>query len=210
MLTLNDLLLDSASYLDLNIDLPTGDELDTRIRFANQGILEWEASYQWRQLKSDVIASHNCDDTLSLPTNFKNLVSSPQVMTSNGWDKYPEIPVEERYSRSATDKYSYILGNEVIGYTITFNGLSVNSTVALTYQRHASLMATLTDKCEVPDPEFIKLKMISYVLQSRNDERFPIVDAESKRILKNMIGRETIRVPGGYNITPRLETYRIG
>jgi hypothetical protein len=58
-------------------------------------------------------------------------------------------------------------------------------------------MATLTDICELPDAEYVKLKLISYVLQSRSDERFPIIDAEANNRLINMIGRSMIQPSGG-------------
>lgn len=73
-------------------------------------------------------------------------------------------------------------------------------------------MATLTDICEVPDPSFVTQRVIGYVLQARNDERFPIVMAEGNRVLRNMITSEQVRLPGGNNTTPKkgVAAYSIG
>ena len=73
-------------------------------------------------------------------------------------------------------------------------------------------MATLSDICEVPDTQYVVLKTISLVLQSRLDERFPTVDAQANRLLVNMISREGNVNPGG---TGRIRmnkaaSYRIG
>lgn len=209
--TLEQLLQQSAAYLDLDTTTPTSTELSTRVSFANQAVKEWEAAYQWRQLKVDLVTSGACLASLAVPSGFKNLLAPIREYLSSGvrYD-YPEIPVEERYTKNAEDRYCYIVGDPVNGYAFNFNNLPANATLGIPYQRQASLMATLSDVCEVPDPEFVKTKITSYVLQSRNDERFPLVDSEAKRILKNMIGREMIRVPGGYTGTPRAERYRIG
>lgn len=67
-------------------------------------------------------------------------------------------------------------------------------------------MATLTDVCEVPDDQFVVNKVVSLVLQSRSDERFPQVEANAQRLLANMIGRNMVTNPGGLNTTRRSGT----
>jgi len=87
---------------------------------------------------------------------------------------------------SSTDKYCYVLGNPSSGYTAVFNNLvSANCTLSITYQRYPSGFATLTDVCELPDPEYVVCKIESLVLQSRRDERFPLKEAETERKLRN-------------------------
>jgi hypothetical protein len=55
-------------------------------------------------------------------------------------------------------------------------------------------------------------KIISMVLQSRSDERFPQVEANAQRLLGNMIGRNMVTSPGGDNKTRRTgsSAYAIG
>lgn len=212
MATLNDILLDSASYLDLDATLPTGTELTTRIRFGNLAINEWSESYKWRQLKVEYTPTFTSFASLAI-TNFKTLNGPPVEYISAGvYTQYPEIAPEDRFSKGISDKYSYITGNDGSGFAIHFNGINVNATLTIPYVRSPSAMATLTDVCEVPDAQFVTSRVISYVLQARNDERFPVVLADGNRLLSNMIGQEMVALPGGLNSIPKkgIASYSIG
>ncbi len=132
--------------------------------------------------------------------------------TDNTYTAYPEIQPAEKYEKDSDDEYCYVMGNQIGGFHLHVNEIAVNSTLIIPYVRGPSLMATLADVCEVPDPEFITSRIISYVLQARNDERFPIVHANGNRLLRNMVTTEQIRVPGGTNTTPKkgVAKYSIG
>lgn len=201
MKTLSQILIDINSYLDLTAELPTGDDLDTRINFAQQSVYEWASSYRWKQL-NDTRTVFATGATISLPSNFRELISPP---SESRYVTYPEVAFLEVNQESSSDRYSYVYGGPVQGSLLVVNGLpAAGATLTYQYQRYPSNMATLTDICEVPDADFVKLRTISYVLQSRLDERFPIVDAEAKRVLGNMIGRETVQRPGGYSTMRRF------
>ena len=193
MRTLNQILIDANSYLDLSAVVPTGDDLVVRTSYAQQAVREWGDSYRWKELSTPLTSVASLT-TLSLPTNFKELEAKPKDTNGN---YYPQIQSGERVYQGTSDKYSYLEGNQNKGYIMTLNGLSALATLSLTYQRQPSNMATLTDICEVPDDQFVVKKVISLTLQSRSDERFPIVEAESQRLLLNMIGRNQIQTPGG-------------
>lgn len=211
-MNLNNILLDSASYLDLDAVLPTGTELATRVRFVNMAVQEWANSYKWRQLKVDYAPSLASFASIGLP-NYQYLDGPPmEYLTSGLYQNYPEIAPADRYAKQVDDDYCYILGNDASGISLHLNGINVNATLTIPYVRGASGMATLTDVCEVPDPEFVTSRIISYVLQSRNDERFPIVMANGTRLLKNMVSTEMVRLPGGVNTTPKrgIAAYSIG
>lgn len=208
MRTLQQILIDSNSYLDLDASLPEGDDLTVRIAYAQQAVREWADAYRWKELSTPLTAVATLT-TLSLPSNFKELEAIPKDLTGH---YYPEILVSERVYKETSDKYSYIEGNESSGFTMTLNGLASLATLSLTYQRNPSNMATLTDVCEVPDDLFVVQKINALVLQSRSDERFPTVEADAQRRLANMIGRSMIRRPGGTKTTPRngSAAWRIG
>ena len=211
-MTLNDVLLDSSSYLDLDAALPTGTELTTRVRFANMALDEWAVASKWRQLKIESTPSLASFASIGI-TNFQYLNGPPMEWLSDGiYQEYPETQPENRFNLDTNDHYSYVTGNEGTGIALHINGINVNATLTISYVRGASAMATLTDICEVPDPSFVTQRVISYVLQARNDERFPIVMAEGNRILRNMITSEQIRLPGGTNSTPKkgVAAYSIG
>lgn len=211
-MTLDDILKDSASYLDLDTALPTSTELGTRMRFANMAVREWANIYKWRQLKTEAVATLGTADSIEIP-NFKYLNSPPvEKVSTYSYYEYPEIQPEERYAKNSDDRYCYLMGNDSIGYFMYTNGLATNSTLSIPYTRGPSLMATLTDICEVPDATFVTSRVISYVLQSRNDERFPIVVGEGNRLLSNMIEQEVVVRPGGTNNVPKKGTsaYSLG
>lgn len=200
MKTLSQILIDVNSYIDLTAELPVGDDLTARINFAQQAVEEWASSYQWRQLREQTTyfatgASH------TLESNFRNLLAAPH--TANTQD-YPEIGIQEVFTKGPSSKYSFIDTDYVAGSTLVLNGIpSSGATISYEWQRFASNMATLTSICEVPDPDFVRLKIISYVLQSRLDERFPSVEAKAGQSLVNMIGREMGMRPGGSQSIPR-------
>lgn len=206
MKTLSQILVDVNSYIDLTAELPTGDDLDVRINYAQQAVDEWASSYRWRQLKqtTSVMAT---TASIPLPANFRELTTVPVV----GSIEYPEIQPEERQNYSSTDNYCYILGG-VSNYHLIVNGIQSTDTLSYDWQRYPSNMATLSSICEVPDPSFVRLKTCSLILQSRLDSRFQSVDAEAQRILQNMIGREMNLRPGGTRTTSRFgaSAWRIG
>lgn len=207
--TLQQILIDANSYLDLDASLPIGDDLTVRTEYAKQAVREWADAYRWRELSTpySVLAT---SATISLPTGFKELEAIPQ--DSSG-EYYPEVRVADRLTQDDGDKFSFITGNEVTGYVMTLENLpNEDTTISLTYQRQASVMATLTDICEVPDDQFVVKKIISYVLQSRSDERFPTVESEAQRLLSNMIGRSMSQTSGGSNRMRRTGSaaYAIG
>lgn len=199
MRTLSNILIDANSYLDLEAAEPTGDDLTVRTSYAQQAVREWADASRWAELSTpySVFATLG---TASLPTNFKELEAKPKDLSNN---YYPEIRVADRLTKSTDEKYSFVTGNQSTGNIITFNALSANATLSLTYQRQPSNMATLTDVCEVPDDLYVVQKVISLVLQSRSDERFPIVEADAQRRLNNMIGRSMVENRGGSNTTRR-------
>ncbi len=201
MATLQDILINSNSYLDLAAELPTGDDLDVRIDYAKQAVREWADAYRWKELSTPAHLYATLG-TVSL-NNFKELEAVPVDYWGN---EYPEIPPSARTDYDSADRYCYIEGNEAKGYIATFNAIASLATLSITYQRHPSNMATLTDICEVPDDQFVVNKVVSLVLQSRSDERFPQVEANAQRLLANMIGRNMVRKPGGYNSTRRVTT----
>ena len=209
MTTLEEILKSSNSYLDLEYSLPTGTELTTRVNFANQAIRDACSAYRFREFTENytVLAT---SATVALPSNFRELEEAPAVIDTNGdWTDYSQVRPEERFTKTSDSNYCYQLGSPN-DYVLVFNNLSANATVSIQYQRYPSGMATYSDVCELPDAEYVRLKLISYVLQSRSDERFPIIDAEANNRLANMIGRSMIQPSGGLKKIPTNQTYQIG
>lgn len=212
MRTLQQILIDANAYLDLEAEIPTGDELVTRSNYANQSVLDASAVGQFSEFHQiyEVCVSNNA--SVSLPNNFRELMLSPKQRTGGGWEDFEEIHPQSRYKKEIDDKYCYIVGNPASGYTAVFNGLTANATISFDFQRFPSGLLTLTDVCELSDSTYVTSKIEAYVLESRNNERFPLVKAEANMKLKNMLGREMKTPGGGVNTTPKqgASTYSIG
>jgi hypothetical protein len=200
--TLNEILVDVNSYVDLEASAPSGDELNTRVNYANQAIWDAVGTYQFSEFDRVYEVNPAANASISLPTGFREFKINPKQLVGGTWVDFPEIDPHERYNKGSSDKYCYVLGNPRIGYTTVFNNLEANCTLSFTYQAFPSGFATLSDICELPDPSYVVAKTESYVLQARGDEKFPYVDAIADRKLKNLVSRD-MKSPGGqYRVSP--------
>lgn len=211
MRTLQNILIDANAYLDLEASVPTGTELTTRANYANRLVWEASAVAQFSEFHTiyEVLAT-----TASIPlqSNFREFMTAPRQRINGGWQEYEEIKPLERFAKEPDDKYFFVLGNPSAGYTAVFNGLQLNATLSMDFQRYPSGLATLTDVCELPDPMYVVTGIESLVLQSRSDERFPTVDADKNRRLQNMVGREMKQPGGGINQVRKIgsASYSLG
>lgn len=211
--TLQQILIDSNAYLDLSAALPTGDELTTRTNYANQAVLEAAAFGQLSELHRIYNVDPSTLASISLPNGFMELTNPPMQANSSGtYDPFVQIHPADRFNRTTDEKYCYVLGNPAEGYTAVFNGLTAHATLSIDYQRAPTGLVTLTDVCELPDPQYVVTRINSFVLESRNNDRFPIVKADSNTKLQNMFGREMKTPGGGTNSTAKTgaSNYRIG
>lgn len=192
MRTLQQILIDANATLDLDASLPTGTELTTRANYANQAVFDASATGQLSEFKMEYTASVSASSiaTLPLPGNFRELQEDPQISdSSGGWSVYKGIEAENKYSYSTGDRYAYVLGNPASGYNLIVNNI-IAGNLSVVYQRYPSGLATLSNVCELSDPQYIVRKIESYVLYSRSDDRFPIAEQKSEQVLSNMMGRE--------------------
>ena len=190
MKTLSDILVDVNATLDLEAASPTGDELTTRANYANQAVWDAAATYQLSELKLEYLVGISNNLTVSLPTNFRELQEDPQSWSGGAWTVYPVIEAEEKYDKASGDYYSYVMGNPAAGYNLILNSPTANATLSVIYQRFPSGLLTLTDVCELSDPQVVTRRVESYVLYSRADERFPLAEQKAEKQLANMVGRE--------------------
>lgn len=212
--TLLDILIDTNAYVDLNAAAPTGTELTTRSNYANQAV--WEAAdvAQFSEFHQIYELDPGTGASISLPQNFRELMVPPRQKDSNGlWgEPFEEIRPLDRFIKTPQDRYCYIVGNPAMGYTAVFQGLIASMTLSLDFQRFPSGLLTLTDVCELPAPGFVTTRVEAYVLESRNNDRFPIVKADANVKLQNMVGREMKTPNNGTNSVPRagLMKYSFG
>lgn len=199
--TLLNILIDANSVLDLVNAQPAGDELATRQNYANQAVWDAAATGQLSEFKSELLTNTSTLATISLPTNFRELQEWPRILHNGAWTKYEPIEIEEKFNRATGDRFCYIMGNPAAGYKLILNNVIANATLSVIYQRYPSGLLTLTDVCELPDPQYVTRKIESYVLYSRSDDRFPTADARAGQVLSNMMGREMKSTTGGAKAT---------
>jgi len=188
--TLSSILIDVNSTLDLEAALPIGDELATRTNYADQSVWDASSKGQLSEFKNEYLVGISNNITVSLPSNFRECMQDPQLFSNGDWTVYPVHEVEEKYDLDSADYFSYVLGNPAAGYNLILNNPIANATLSVIYQRFPSGLLTLTDVCELSDPQVVSRKVESYVLYSRNDERFPIADRKAEVQLANLMGRE--------------------
>lgn len=201
MKTLSQILTDIGAFIDLDAVVPTGDELVTRVNYVNQAIWDANAVAKLKEFETTLVVTPSLA-SIPLPANFKDFTRAPQQMdTSGAYREYSLINSQERFNVDSDGYYSYLLGNPASGYTLVMMNFMSGATLSLDYQRFPSGMATLTDMCELSDPQYVVSKACSYILQGRDDARFPIVEAEAQRRLSNMIGENQIKARGSIPTT---------
>ena len=182
-MTLQEILINSSAYLDQSTSIPTGDDFNIRLNFANQRIREWENSYRFSELKTKYTIGATLA-SIPLPSNFSAIAGNPKELldSNNNWQEYTQVDPSYIYDQQ-DPHFSYILND-----TIIFNNLSSGATISIDYFRSAATLATLTDVCEVPDGNYVVNGIIASVLQARNDDRFPVVESKTQNLLMGMIG----------------------
>lgn len=190
MKTLSQILTDLNAVLDLDATLPTGTELTTRANYADQAIWDATAIGQLSEFKREYLTSASTLATIPLPANYRELQGNPRIYLSGGWQEWEAIEVEQKYDRSPSDRFCYVMGDPSEGYNLIFNAIEVGDQLSVIYQRYPSGLLTLSDVCELSDPQYVVRKVEEYVLYSRSDDRFPIAGQKAERSLANMMGRE--------------------
>lgn len=195
MATLSDILTSANTFTDLEASLPTGTDLTTRTDYANQAVRDACSLYTFPQFSTPYTV-YATGATVSLPTDFREM------------EYVLDISVVKNPNSTTQSEYSYVLGNPTNGYNLILSGIS-GATISMSYQRYPTGFSTLTSVCELPDPEYVKQKVISYVLQSRNDDRFLVIERDAQTRLANMVGRENY-THGGIDTVPIATSYVIG
>ena len=214
--TLSDVLQDVAAYINQDPTLPSGTDLTSWARLANQSQKEWAQVLQWRILRKPnyALTFTVSGASIGLPSNFQMMQGPVVDYVTNPPTKYYEIDADWRFDKVTTDKYIYTHIDNQLGPYLMINPVPA-STASLVADIHfaPTSLATLTDVVTCPEPQFIVLRTISKILSARSDPRFPQVKADSDEALSQMIDEETAK-PQSYDIrTPDRFTkngFRVG
>ncbi len=202
MKTLQDILIQANAFLDMETGLPTGTEEGIRVSFADRAVWDAAAIGQFKEFKKvyETSVTRSSLASISLPNDWREFQETPRIQNGGVWHEYEEIKPENKYAKGAGDSYCYVLGTPN-DYTLIVNQ-PLEGTLSMVYQRFPSGLATLTDRCELPNPNYVVTKLEAYVLEARGDERFPLMKNEAEKLLLNMAGREMKTPGGGKNTTP--------
>jgi hypothetical protein len=201
--TLTQILTDSAAYLDLTATVPTDDELATRSNYADRAVRTAAAAGRMKEF-TKIYDTYITAATISLPTDFREPEEALYVLEgSGGWVEFPIIESKEKYKRDVSDQFAYIEGNRADGYVLTLNNMASYTTISMAYQKYPKGLLSVGAICELADENYVTRKIEAYVLESRSDNRFTLVDADANRLLGNMVGRSNKKPAGTGNRTSK-------
>jgi hypothetical protein len=201
--SLNNILQAVGADVDQDTTIPTGTELTTRINLVNRAIQEWSMTYNWSASKKTFsFAGAQSQVSAALPADFKEF-ASPIFDLAQGLNdpnsqagKYPEIKAEQRFTKLTTDKYVIVRGDDSTGKYIEISpALLSSASMSMEYYSRATSLVTLADISPVPNYEYIPRRTSGFILQSRQDARFPQTKADADRMLATMI-EEEVAAPG--------------
>jgi hypothetical protein len=191
--TLQEILQGVGAYIDQDTTLPTGTELNVRTSFANRALRDWADAYDWKALRKPGTFTVSLSGTsAALPVDFFRL-SSPIYDLSQPVSKdreYIEIDSTKRFKRQSADKVVWTGGNSLSGNYLGSFGFVNGFTPSYDYQSLPTSMATLSDVCVCPNPNFIIQKTIAYTLEARSDSRFPAAKEDANLELRKLIEAE--------------------
>lgn len=186
-----------AAYTDQdeNTSNISSTDYSLRLKYINMALTEWQEAYDWQSLYSEynvLISTPTGNASVALPTDFRKLASYPVISNAGSTDLFPETRPQEAGQYASTDKRVEILGNPQDNYILRVYGttLSSGASVKIPYYMSAQSLASATNIAEIPNPDYLVKRSIAYLLEAREDARFPQMKQEAERILATMIDYE--------------------
>lgn len=195
--TLDSIQSEMAAYLDQDENVSNLDSTDYSLRkkYINMALTEWSEIGNWQTLYKEydyLVPTSSANASITLPGNFRKLSSFPKIANGSDTALYPDTRPQTAGQYQDTEKRVEILGNPLDGYTMRVYGVTLASgaSIKVPYFRSPMSLASPANVAEVPNPDFLTKRAIAYVLEAREDARFPGMKEEADRILANMIDFE--------------------
>lgn len=173
-------------------------EYALRLNFLNQAQREWAEAWDWKVLYKEYFTQTSTSTgnaSVTLPSDFRKLSSYPLV-TFDGTttEEFSEIRPQEDRGFTASDRYSYVLGNPAVNYTLVLRGpnLVSGASIKVGYFSSPQSLASPADVPAVPNPDFLVKRTLAYWWEAREDSRFVNAKREADNILRNMIEYENV------------------
>ena len=214
-MTLEQVLQNAGSYTDQEATTPTGTDLTTRISYANRALNEWADFDDWEELTSTysfaVTGVSGIASSLNLPSTFRKPMSPLALYEASQPTLYEIVPMDERLSLNPAEEWCYISGDVSQGYTLNIpKGLSSGVSAIMDIQSFPTSLASLTDVLPMKSGDYVAQRIISLVLESRGDSRFPTAKAEADNKLYAMGEAQNAKNIGMNNQIPMDKSFRIG
>ena len=190
----------TASYLDQDektSNISSGD-YSLRLKYINMALSEWQEATDWQSLYKEynvLVSTSTGNASIALPATFRKLASYPAIT----WDGtttslFPEIRPQTQGQYLATDRRVEIIGNPKDQYVMRVYGVTLVSGASVKVPHYQSVgsLASPADIAEIPNSDFLVKRTIAYVLEAREDARFPGMKQEADGILANMIDFENV------------------
>lgn len=167
-----------------------------RLAYINMALQEWSEAYDWQTLYTEYgtqTSTSTGNASIALPSDFRKLASFP-VITVDGANTYafPDTRPQTARQFISSDKRVEITGNPQDGYNMAVFGtaLASGASIKVPYYKSVQSLATSSDIAEIPNPQYLIKRTISYWWEARNDPRYISVQQEAERILGTMIDYE--------------------
>jgi hypothetical protein len=214
-MTLEDVLKSSSSYCDQESVTPTGTDLATRTAYANRAVNEWSDFDDWEELLSSyafsVTGTSGISYALTLPTLFRKPMSPLAVYNGTYPTLYEIIPTDERFTIDQSKNYCYLTGDNSQGYTLNVpKGLASGCSAIMDIQSFPTSLLSLCSVLPMKSGDYVAQRIISLVLESRADARFPTAKAEADNKLAAMSEAQNAKNIGMVNRIPIDQSFRIG
>lgn len=170
----------------------TSSEYALWLQYMNRGLFEWAIAHDWEALRHryyPLITGTN-KATISLPVDFIKIGRFPVIF--DGQVEGTEIPMvipEETHTYNSTDKYFTMAGDSSTGYALVFHPATLASGASVQIEYFA-MPTSLASPLQIPlvtDSQFLVDRTIAYILESRSDARFQLVEVKARDRLLQMV-----------------------
>ena len=202
MITLEEIQARIAAIIDQDSEAPDYSSEDwlLRRRYINMAQDEWAQLYNWPSLFREyntMTSTSTSNVTVSLPTDFRVISGYPKVPTNGTNDEFPQVLPQQRSQKDKTDKYFYQVGDRRLGYSLVFNPgtasgqFASGASIYINYFATPASLVSPSDISSCPDAEYLVKRATAYLLESREDPRYPNAKVEDEKILQRLLKRET-------------------
>lgn len=210
--SLNDVIVKISSIVSQETTVTdTSDEYALWRSYINMAQKEWAESYDWQSLYKEYNYLTTAEGTnaqaatITLPGDFRKLAGYPKITHSpSSTDEFSQIDPQTKTMMASDEHYCYLLNNGASTYLVVSPGtLMSGASVYIPYWKSPASLVSPADVIDCPNPDYLVQRTISYIWESREDNRFPQAKVEADKILSRLLENENTQ---GYAYDQRITT----